>query len=703
MRRRFSRFWLLSVSTALSFPALAEEGDTSPSVVTHASRATAYDAAFFARYAPRNALDIARQVPAFALDLGNSDTRGFAGAAGNVVINGARTSSKTETLETILSRIPARSVIRVEVGTGDLYGSEYSGKSQVLNVILSAESGIDGNVIASARRLYNGKLVPNLSASALVKRGASSINMAAGTQRNDQVEEGTDTLADPQTGDLIEHRIKVNKYNERAPYVSGSWALEQASNKALRVNARYSHDTFYLTQANYVAPAGATARDDDLVPDYKNPVFELGGDITRPLAGGAIKLVGLATRRTRDNQELYRFRANDVTLGGFEQFQQAQRNETLARLTWNRSDLAGFSFETGVEAVYNTLDARNELFLVGAGDMRTRIDLPIDEATVEEKRAETFVNVGRQLSPAFRVDGGLTFEYSDLAVRGDTRADRTLKFLKPNLTLDWKPGGGWHTQISVRRKVAQLDFYDFISSAELSNDRVNAGNAELLPQRTWEIRATIDRPILGDGLVKLDLGHDRISLLQDRVLTEDGFDAPGNIGTGKRSFARLTVDAPLARLGLTGTRLKLNGQLQQTRVEDPITGKMRDFSGFYSNFEWQAELRRDAGAFSYGVTVLDRSSFTFFRTDEIDRWNPDPYATAFVEYRPSGRTTVTFDVNNLFNTGGGRDRLISIPNRLSPEPAIRELRERNQHVSFGLTLKQSFGGGGNGSGVAQAS
>jgi hypothetical protein len=30
-------------------------------------------------------------------------------------------------------------------------------------------------------------------------------------------------------------------------------------------------------------------------------VFELGGDVTRPLAGGAIKLVGLATRRKRDN------------------------------------------------------------------------------------------------------------------------------------------------------------------------------------------------------------------------------------------------------------------------------------------------------------------------------------------------------------------------------------------------------------------
>ena len=87
------------------------------------SRTTAYDAAFFAQYAPRTALDIAQRVPGFQLDLGATqsnlgsvDVRGFAGTAGNVVINGARPSTKAETLDTTLSHIPAQLVIRVEVG-----------------------------------------------------------------------------------------------------------------------------------------------------------------------------------------------------------------------------------------------------------------------------------------------------------------------------------------------------------------------------------------------------------------------------------------------------------------------------------------------------------------------------------------------------------------------------------------------------------
>ena len=45
--------------------------------------------------------------------------RGFGQAAGNVVINGERPSSKSDNLATILGRIPAARVLRVEVGPGD--------------------------------------------------------------------------------------------------------------------------------------------------------------------------------------------------------------------------------------------------------------------------------------------------------------------------------------------------------------------------------------------------------------------------------------------------------------------------------------------------------------------------------------------------------------------------------------------------------
>ena len=680
----------LALATAEA--ANAQSASDAQTVASSTGRTTVYDAAFFKDYSPRTALDIVQRVPAFAFDAGDSEIRGFAGAAGNVVINGARPSAKSDTLQTQLARIPASRVLRVEVGSGDLFGTDYAGRAQVANVVLSNVSGIDGNVTVSGNRLWTGKVVPNVSGSALIKRGASTINLSAGTERQDQVEEGSDTLTDPASGELVEFRRKINRYDDRDPYLSASYALEQAPDRSVRANVRWSPGTFYLVQDNRVTPAGGLPRRDDLVQDFAEPVIEVGGDITRPLAGGAIKLVGLATRRQRDNVETYRFRRDGQTLGGFENSSEAKRNETIGRLSWTRANLFGASFEAGGEAVLNTLDFEGDLFVLGPGGDRTRIDLPIDNADVQERRGELFVNVGRSITPALRVDAALNYEFSRLKVRGDAQADRSLRFLKPSLTLDWKIGGGWHTQMVVRRRVAQLDFYDFISAAELSTDRVNGGNADLQPQRSWEVRATVDRPLLGDGQLKLEAGYDRISLLQDRILTEEGFDAPGNIGTGTRSFAALTIDTPLDRLGLKGVRTVLFGQLQRTRVDDPINGRPRDFSGFWPSWQWRFEARRDVGRWSYGLTVNDRDRFAFFRTDEIDtNFNSAPYGTAFVEFRPRPRTTVTLDVDNLFDTQARRERLLYDPNRTAPLPDLFELRERNRHVSFALSLKQTFG------------
>ena len=676
---------------ALAQDPIGEQPALAPA--TQATRTTRYDAAFFAPFAPRSALDIARRVPGFALEQGNNDIRGFAGAAGNVVFNGARPSSKSESLETLLARIPARRVIRVELGPGDLYGSEYSGKSQVLNVILSAGSGLDGTVTASARRRFTGLVVPNLSASALYKRGASSIGLSAGTERQDQVDEGTDTLTDPTTGALVEFRRKANHYRPREPFVSANYSLEQAPDKALHLNARFSRFTEDFIQRNAVFPANGPERDDRLFLTARAPGFELGGDVSRPLAGGAIKLVALANRRHRETLDTSLERLGTTVVGGFEQGTESQRNESIGRLGWTRADLAGFAVEAGAEASLNTLDYELDLFVLGEGGARTRLDLPIDDATVREERGEVYVKAGRQLSKALRLDAGVNVEASRLKVRGDTIADRSLKFFKPSVTLDWKPGGGWHSQLSVRRTVAQLDFFDFISSAELSNSRVNGGNAELLPQRAWEVRATLDRPLFGTGLIKLDAGLDRIELLQDRILTDEGFDAPGNIGTGKRAFVALAIDAPLDRLGIKGARVKLNGQLQRTRVEDPITGETRNFTGFFPDWQWSIEARRDIGRWAYGAAISDRDKFSFFRSDEIDtNFNEGPFATAFVEHRPTERVTVTFDIENLFAVKGLRNRLFTFPNRSNPVPSLYEVRERNSHRVFGLTVKRTFGG-----------
>ena len=702
----------------------APVGAQQPSVPTVSapkdSRTTVYQAAYFGQFAPRTAFDIVQHVPGFQLDLGSTqsatgsvDVRGFAGTAGNVVINGSRPSSKAETLDATLKRIPSQQVVRVELSPGDLFGSDYAGKSQVLNIILSQAAGFDADVTSSATRRFTGYIQPNLSGSAIVRRGPSTLNLSAALGRNKQYEEGTDILEDPSTADLLEFRRKHNVYENRDPYIAVGYSLEHGSNDAYRINFRWQPSTFDLFQRNLVTPTVGPQHDDNLYQNYKDPVLELGGDATRPLAGGAIKFVALATRRKRDDVDLSLVRngliENGATVvGGFHQTVQAQRNETLGRLSWTRSNLLGFSFEAGAEGAYNTLDDHVTLFGFDGQGQEVPIDLPISDATVREKRAEIYVNAGKILSSSLRVDAGINFEFSHLTVSGDATEDRKLKFLKPNLTVDWKVGGGWHTLLSVRRTVAQLDFYDFISVADLSAQRVNGGNAGLEPQRAWELRASIDHPLLGDGLFKLDLGHDQVSLLQDRILICDPdhplecFDAPGNIGTGRRDFAQLTLDLPLSNLWM-GLRIKAGGTIQRTRVDDPIDGRPRKWSGFFPAWQWNADVRRDSGKWSYGFSVSDNQRFTFYRTDEFDtNFNGAAYWTAFVEFRPWTNTAVTLDIDNVFETSGDRDRLRFFPDRAHPDFMIHEFRERNRHQSFGITLKHSFGGSSTTTQVAKA-
>jgi hypothetical protein len=657
--------------------------------MTQSQRRTTYDANFFAQYAPRTALDITRRVPGFSLDIGNSDVRGFAGAAGNVVINGARPSSKSENLEQVLARIPAQQVSRVEVGPGDLFGADYAGKTQVLNIVVTAGArGLEGNVTAAARRYSNGVVVPTASATTVLHRGASDFNLSAGIGNNDNYQNGPDYLYIPADGPLVERRFRSNHYISRAPFAAASWALGSAADNSSHVNVRYQATRGGVRQKNHVTPVASPEHDDRLIQDYREPTLEVGGDIARPLGHGAIKLVGLFNRRNRDYEDIYI--GGEPAPGGFHQVQDATLTETIGRLSWTRADLAGFSLEAGAETAFNKLDNSLTYALVNADGSERPVDLPIDNATVSEKRVEGYVSLGRALSSSLHIDVGLRYETSTLKVRGDARADRSLSFWKPDVALDWNDSG-WHARLSLRRTVAQLNFYDFISAADIAAGRVNGGNANLVPQQTWESRFTLEHPLLASGLVKLDLGYDRVHQLQDRVPTDEGLDAPGNLGTGTRSFAALSIDAPLDRVGVKGGRLKLDGTLQRTRVTDPISHEPRHWTDFWPSWQWNAEYRQDLGAFSYGATLSDRAHYSLFRTDEIDVFaNAKVYATAFAEYRPNAKTTITLDIDNALDTRFNWLRTLYIPNRTNPLTTKFEARLRNSHPNIGLTVKRTL-------------
>jgi hypothetical protein len=653
---------------------------------------TVYEAAFFKAFSPSNALQIVQRVPGFTLETGDTSVRGFSQAAGNVVINGQRPSSKADTLDVILSRIPASRVARVEVGPGDLFGSDYAGKAQVLNLVLTSEGGLAGSVTGILHRDFTGRLYPEGSVSALLRRGKSSFTVSVGVNNNQSVEEGYDTLKALPSLRLLEYRRKTNYTSDPNGFVSGSWEYNGGVNRTAHVNARAALDLFSLTQANTVIPTGGTIRNDHLTERYHRHEYELGGDITRPFLGGGLKLVGLATRRHRLNKDVSLNRVNSVVTDGFGQTLDDERDETLARLVWSKPKLFGWAVEIGAEGVVNRLRSDVDLFeFAPGGASTTTIPLPIGHAVVTEHRGEAFVNASRTLTPKLRVDLGLTYEASHLTVTGDAKAARTLQFLKPKAVFDWRPGGGWHASLSLQRTVAQLQFEDFISVAELTNNRVNGGNANLQPQRAWEALATLEHPILGDGVIKLEAGYNRVQLVQDRVPTPQGFDAPGNLGDGELRIARLRLDAPLKRFGIKGGRLSAYVSYVGTSVVDPYTHRSRPFSGS-SDLVVDISFRQDLGKFAWGVEASANTPVTFYRLDELDRnssaW---PYVVPFVEWRPDRRTSLNLTIDNATGIPAFRNRTFFEPSRANPVPSFLERRWRTRHIIPMLTFKRSFG------------
>src|ERR1700744_5701192 len=97
---------------------------------------TAYQPPYCASSRPSSAYEMVGLLPSFQLVEGDAKVRGYAGAIGNVLIDGRPPTSKQETLETILRRITPDTVLRVELLRSGASGYDFQGYPLLANVVL---------------------------------------------------------------------------------------------------------------------------------------------------------------------------------------------------------------------------------------------------------------------------------------------------------------------------------------------------------------------------------------------------------------------------------------------------------------------------------------------------------------------------------------------------------------------------------------
>src|SRR5258708_658122 len=136
-----------SLLLATASPAAHAADTSAPPVTSDATghSVIVYPESFFSTMGLNTAYDMVLRLPGFSFDDGSA-VRGFAGAAGNVLIDGQRPASKTDDLVNILTRIPISQVERIDLIRGGAPGIDMQGKSVVANVIRRAGDGFSGVV-----------------------------------------------------------------------------------------------------------------------------------------------------------------------------------------------------------------------------------------------------------------------------------------------------------------------------------------------------------------------------------------------------------------------------------------------------------------------------------------------------------------------------------------------------------------------------
>jgi outer membrane receptor protein involved in Fe transport len=516
------------MTVALSL--LAALAAASPQAAAEASAqqgVTVYQPAFFASSGASTALDMVKRIPGFTLDTGAS-VRGYEGAAGNVLVDGARPASKTDPLDQILYRMPASQVDHIEVIRGGAPGVDMQGKSILANVVRKKTSGFRGLIaLASNSVLDDGrqKMGLRVEGSGPAGPGTLEASLRYGEYIDDGSGDGPHVSQDP-SGKALQlsnvnsrgdgHQWETNLAYE-APVLGGK----------LRVNGRGFWDYFSYNEFNWFRlPADTLNRDHDHQDQTQT---ELGARYSHDLGPRArLELVGL--RQTLD----YGFVSTFTDPTGPTRFSlDKQTVETIGRAVLKYSYSPSLSLEAGAETAVNTLDSRTGFTQLGVA-----VALPAANVEVEEDRSELFAKAVWRPSPQWTVESGLRYEMSSISASGDVTIQKDLKYAKPRLSVAWAPRAGTQIRARYEREVGQLNFDDFVASSTLASGVVTTGNPNINPEQAWVSELAIEQAFWGAGSTALTVRHYELTDAADRAPVFDStggvFDAPANIGDGTK-------------------------------------------------------------------------------------------------------------------------------------------------------------------------
>lgn len=604
-----------------------------PAVVTENTNRNIYKASFFEQYLPHNAREMVDRLPGFSFDGGSND-RGFGGNAGNVLIDGARPTSKSGGLHAALVRIPADQVDRIEILRGGVGAGEASGQSVVANVIRKGE-GTSGTWALKFRRAPAGETLPNVEAAVTTQLGdwntSFDLDIGGGPGYRTAIIEVRD--ADDQ---LTSSSDEVLSDRGKWAFFSGQGSSEVADG-LLTLNGRIGGDRY----------TSDTRRDifDGRLPDITQfesfweldeenrfKMVEVGIDWVKTnddwklhiLGIGIVNDIGYENKfnfEDFDTNELYNSRySNDIF-----------KTELIARMTYGYAGKNKFKPEYGFELAQNEQSV--EQYLLEDG-----IEIQLDGADrkVKELRSEIFASFVYPMNDKLTLEGGLTGEFSRVSV-SDLTKKKNYQFLKPRLSSIYKIDKETRLIVDAERMVGQLAMGAFANSVDTADGNVSSGNARLAPDITDELSATYDWSFSERGSLKVKVFREwRKDILEDIKLFENITTGAYTSGIGNAGDARFygvqtDVSLPLDWILKNGL-IEINYGYRKSSFEDPVINGERNINGFIPNW-FNFQLRQDITEhqFAWGVDFWSDFEESGYRVDERITFTGNNRFRVFVE------------------------------------------------------------------------
>ena len=666
-----------------------------------------YEKDYFEQFNITNANDALKRIPGVEsigsrnsenYEPGGSRKRGFGSSGTQILINGERQSSKSNSIIKTLERINADSLIRIEVIRGSEAGLDVRSDGVIVNIIAdSSLSKSSGTWSTALGFLTSGD--SNWRGTASWATKIKNTDLVLGLERiGDLNSRKYNEFTVDQEQSLLYLRLR-----ETIEYQSGNRINLDLNSKindknTLRINTLVWFDGKENSPQiqEYFLPTDIKNENfyKKINWDRKenNDGWEFGGDWEHQInKNNSFKLRVVLTEENEDQIDISFL---DDTINSYKNSSETnnrKENERIIRLSFNRLIGKSSSLEYGVESAYNKLDRTFNLIYLDSDGKQTSAGLINTSGEVEEDRYEGFLSYNLPLSNKIRAELALNYEWSEISQSGDVNLSREFQYWKPRVDLKWDYKENRQLRLNIERNVGQINFDDFISSFDQFEETIRAGNPDLKPETSWELKLEHEWRLPNDGgVITLKGLASEIDGPVDR-LPIDGYAGIGNLGSGERTQARIDGSIRINEL-LKGGVFRFMGYLQSTEVNDPVTNIKRDFS-WYKRWETMIGIRQDVpgGKYNWGIMYRSQSQFNIYDPYLWGRFAQDPTLGFVFTAKINPQLNLNLMAKNIIGTNFGFGRkLIYNGFKSNNDLLIQENFDINEHSFFKIELDGTF-------------